>query len=93
MSVLPEVIPRLPQDARCKVLAGVRDLGARHRALLLAPDIATVASILREVQPQHRRALLEALPDETQEALQKYMLAEKAAASSTPKAAEACSSK
>lgn len=85
MSVLPEVIPRLPQDARCKVLAGVRDLGARHRALLLAPDIATVASIIREVQPQHRRALLEALPDETQEALQKYMLAEKAAASSTPK--------
>lgn len=80
ISTLPEVLRNVPQEARCKVLAGVRDLGERHQALLLAPDIASVAKLLREVLPAQRRALLEALPEATQQALREHMLAEKAAA-------------
>lgn len=79
ISELPDVLRRVPQETRCKLLAGVRDLGARHRAILLAPDVATVARLLQEVVPAQRRTLLEALPEETQQALQAHMLGEKAA--------------
>jgi hypothetical protein len=79
MSDLPEVLRRVPQAARCKVLEGVRNLGCRHQAMLLAPDIATVARLLSEVVPVQRRALLLALPEETQHALKEHMLAKRAA--------------
>lgn len=81
MADLPEVLRRVPQEARCKVLAGVRDLGERYKMLLGAPDIATVARLLSEVLPAQRRTLLEAMPEDTQQALQEHMLAKRAAAS------------
>lgn len=78
LSNLPDLLRRVPQEARCKVLEGVRHLGSRYQAMLLAPDIATVATLLREVVPAQRRALLEALSPETQQSLQEHMLAAKA---------------
>mmetsp|Transcript_119988 Transcript_119988/g.188233 ORF Transcript_119988/g.188233 Transcript_119988/m.188233 type:complete len:396 (-) Transcript_119988:60-1247(-) len=77
ISDLPEVLRQVPQDVRCKVLAGLRSMGERLQAMLVAPDVATIASLIKEAAPAHRKTLMEALPQETQKALMEHKLAEK----------------
>jgi len=87
---VPELLPQASLEERLQMLEGVHWLRAKHCALLQAPDIATMVEILSPVTPEQRRALLEALPEETQEALKDHLLqkqAERAAARLTEQAA------
>jgi len=77
---LPELMVEVDKEERCEILQAVRDLGARLNRLLVAPNIAALADELREVDRTERRVLIEALPEETQVALQEHMLAERRAA-------------
>jgi len=74
---LPQLLPAAKPEERRALLQGVRDLQARQTALLAAPDVATVADMLREVTPVQRRILVEGLPEGTQVALREHLLAEK----------------
>jgi len=74
---LPQLLPAAKPEERRALLQGVRDLQARQTALLAAPDVATVAEMLREVTPVQRRILVEGLPEGTQVALREHLLAAK----------------
>jgi len=74
---LPQLLPAAKPEERRALLQGVRDLQARQTALLAAPDVATVAAMLREVTPVQRRILVEGLPEGTQFALREHLLEEK----------------
>lgn len=86
---LPKLLPAARLEERRALLEGVQSLHARHRALLAAPDVAAVAAMLRGVTPQQRQALLETLPEGTQEALREHLLAERAVARAGEASAEA----
>lgn len=76
---LPQYLESTSEGRRAELLEGVRHFEALHAHILAAPDIATVVQVLREVTPAQRHALVEALPTETQQALQAHLRAEKAA--------------
>merc|ERR1719433_364978 len=80
MAQLPRLLPSAKPEERRALLQGVHDLQARQTALLAAPDVATVANMLREVTPVQRRILVEGLPEDTQVALREHLLAEKSRA-------------
>lgn len=86
---LPQLLEGAPEH-KCKaVLQGVRLFESKQAEILAAPDIATVAKLLKEVSAEQRRCLLEFLPGQTQQALMMHLRAEKAAQAQAA-AVEAC---
>lgn len=79
LSHLPELLEGADEQKRHELMQGVRMLESVTAQVLAAPDMAAVVKILRELTPQQRHAIVESLPNETQEALAAHLRAEKAA--------------
>lgn len=73
---LPDLLPAAPLEKRRDLLEGLRCFHALQCAVLAAPTMADLADLLRGATAEQRRALVETLPEETQVALQDYMLEE-----------------
>lgn len=79
----PTLLRDVPREERCEILREVRGLGKRLNSLLLAPNIAAVATQLHDLSGAERRVLIEALPEQTQQALHQHMLDKRAAATAS----------
>eukprot|EP00439_Symbiodinium_sp_Y106_P016925 s332_g2.t1 len=76
---VPQLLETAEGPKRQELLQSVRSFEAIHTQVLMAPDMASVVQILRDLTPEQRHAIVEALPEETQEALEKHLRASKAA--------------
>lgn len=73
---LPSLVREVPRTERGEILEAVREMGAFLQRLLVAPDVASIVTMLHEVPKAERRVLIQALPIATQDALQEHMLSQ-----------------